>query len=138
MEKQDATWCFCVDYCALNAAIVKDKFPIPVIEELLDEVQGAKFFTKLYLKSSYHQVRVHLEDIAKMAFHTHHGHFEFLMMPFVLSNASSTFQALMNVVLQPFLCYCILVFFDDILIYSRSWIEHLQHLRMVLETLRVH
>lgn len=132
VKKKDGTLCMCIDYRALNRETLKNQYPIPCIDELMDELGGAKYFSKIDLHSGYQQIRVRDHDIPKIASWCHYGHFKFLVMPFGLTNALATFQSCMNHVFQRQFRRFVLVFFNDMLIYSGTWEKNLQHLEEVL------
>ncbi|GBG76173.1 hypothetical protein CBR_g21922 [Chara braunii] len=136
VPKKEGELRMCIDYRGLNAITVKNVEPLPWIDDLLDRVQGAKYFSKIDLKSGYHQIEVHPDDQYKTAFRTRYGHYEFIVMPFGLTNAPATFQRCMNDLFRPWLDRFVVVYLDDFLVFSKTLEEHQGHLRQVLEKLR--
>ena len=138
VKKKDGSLRMCTDYRLLNSVTIKNKYPLPRIDDFFDQLRGASVFSKIDLRSCYHQLRIREKDVAKTAFCSRYGHYEFLVMPFGLTNAPVAFMDLMNRVFQPFLDQFVIEFIDDVLVYSRSEEEHERHLRVVLQTLREH
>jgi hypothetical protein len=138
VKKKDGSLRMCVDYRPLNAVTIKNKYPLPRIDVLFDQLAGAQVFSKIDLRSGYHQIKIRASDVPKTAFSTRYGLYEFLVMSFGLTNAPAYFMYLMNSVFMNELDKFVVVFIDDILIYSKSKGEHAKHLRIVLQRLRDH
>ena len=136
VKKKDGTLRLCVDYRKLNKMTVKNKYPLPRIDDLFDQLKGESVFSKIDLRSGCHQLRIKDVDVHKTEFRTWYGHYEFVVMPFGLTNAPTTFMDLTNRVFRLYVDWFVVVFIDDILVYSRDWEDYDTHLRVVLETLR--
>ncbi|GKA53473.1 putative reverse transcriptase domain-containing protein [Tanacetum coccineum] len=136
VKKKDGSFRMCIDYRELNKLTVKNRYPLPRIDDLFDQLQGSNIYSKIDLRSGYHQLRVREQDIPKTAFRTRYGHFEFQVMPFGLTNAPAVFMDLMNRVCKPYLDKFVIVFIDDILIYSKDKKEHEEHLKAILGLLK--
>ena len=136
VKKKDGTLRLCIDYRQLNKLIIKNKYPLLRIDDLFDQLKGATIFSKIDLRSGYHQLRIKDVDVHKMTFRTQYGHYEFLVMPFGLTNASTAFMDLMNRVFRSHVDQFVVVFIDDILLYSKDRENHDTHLWVVLKTLR--
>lgn len=135
VKKKDGSLRLCIDYHELNRVTRNNKYPLPHIDVLFDQLSHAKIFSKMDLRTGYHQLRVRVEDVPKTAFSTRYGHFEFQVMPFGVTNAPAAFMDLMNRVFKPFLDKFVVVFIDDILVYFKDEDKHEQHLILVLEKL---
>ena len=137
-KKRGKTLRLCIGYKQLNRVIIQNRYLLPRIDELFEQLRGARVYFKIDLRTGYHQLKVRETDIPKAAFRTHYGRFEFTVKPFGLTNAPTTFMDLMHRIFQPYLDQFVVVFVDDILIYSQSEWEHEYHLRIVLQLLRDH
>jgi len=136
VKKKDVSSRLCVDYRQLNKMTIKNKYPLPRIDDLMDQLHGSLVFSKIDLRSGYHQILVKADDVQKTVFRSRYGHYEYVVMPFGVTNAPTVFMDYMNRIFRPFLDKFVVVFINDILIYSRTQEEHAEQLRLVLDVFR--
>jgi hypothetical protein len=136
VKKKDGSMRLCINYREMNKVTVKNKYPLPRVNDIFDQLHGSQVFSKIDLRSGYHQLKIKEEDIQKTTFRTRYGHYEFLVMPFGLTNAPAVFMDMMNRTFREFVDWCVVVFIDDILVYSKSREEHEEHLSTILSILR--